>query len=159
CISLFMITGHAPRSTQISATARASSSRSSSQMIVTTSPSSTEKQTSTISAASFSRLSVAIAVAMSSHPFPAEQRKDVLREALDLVELVDGAESADEVVDAGVGERADPLGDVLRTADGPPVGQVQRLRELGVVLRDVLVERASRLLGRVADVHRHLVRD
>src|SRR5437867_3950614 len=97
CISLFMITGQAPRSTQTSATAAASSARSESQMIVTTSPSSTEKQTSTISAASFRRLSVSTAVAISHHSFPlcAEEGQDLVGEALDLAELVDGAEAAD----------------------------------------------------------------
>ena len=74
CISLFMITGQAPRSTQTSATARASSSRSSSQMIVTTSSSSTEKQTSTISAASSSRLLFSTTVAITHLTLSAENR-------------------------------------------------------------------------------------
>src|SRR5262245_4031743 len=158
--SLFMITGQAPRWTQTSATARASSSRSSSQMIVTTSPSSIEKQTSTISAASSSTLSVTTAVAIASpHSFGRELGKHFVREALDLAELVDRAEAADEVVDAGVGERANPLRDLLRRADGPPVRQVHRLRQLGVVLLDVIAEVAPRLFLGLADVHRHLIGD
>ena len=72
CVSLFMITGHAPRSTQTSATARASSSRSSSQMIVTTSPSSIEKHSSTTSAASFNRLLDSTTVAMRHLTLSAE---------------------------------------------------------------------------------------
>ena len=73
CISLFTITGQAPRSTQTSAIARASSSRSSSQTIVTTSPSSTEKHSSTTSAASSSNRSEATA-AMPHLTLSAENR-------------------------------------------------------------------------------------
>src|SRR5262245_24041638 len=160
CISLFMITGHAPRSTHTSATAWACSSLSSSQMIVTTSPSSTEKQTSTISAASFSR-SLPTVVAISHHPFSlgTELRKHLGGEPLHLVELVDGAEAADEVVDPCLGERPAALGDLLACPHRPPVGEVHRLGQLRVVLGDVVVERRPCLLLRVAEVHRDLVRD
>src|SRR5436190_5397109 len=158
CCSLFITTGEPPRSATTSATAAASAVCSSSQMIVTTSPSSTEKQTSTISAASSSRLLVSTTVAMQSpHSLCGEHGQHFPGEALDLRELIDGAKSADEVVDAGARERLDPLGDLLRGADRPPVRQVHRLGQLRVVLGDVVVEGAPGLLLRLADVHRHLV--
>ena len=59
----------------------------------------------------------------------------------------------------GLGERLDPVGDLVRRADRAPVRQVHRLRQLGVVLRDVVAEGRARLVLRVADVHRHLVGD
>ena len=64
--SLFMITGQAPRSTTTSATASACGRCSSSVMIVTTSSASTDMQTSTTSAASFNRVSSAIAMLLTS---------------------------------------------------------------------------------------------
>ena len=42
-----------------------------------------------------------------------------------------------------VGEGADPLGDLVGGADRPPVGEVHRLRQLGVVLGDVVAEGAA----------------
>ena len=60
CCSLFMITGHAPRSTQTSAIAAACSAWSSSQMIVTMSSGSTDMQTSTTSAASSFRVAATV---------------------------------------------------------------------------------------------------
>src|SRR5262249_30060537 len=158
--SLFMITGQAPRSTQTSATARASSSRSSSQMIVTTSSFSTEKHTSTISPASYNSLSVTTAVAIASpHLFGRELGQDLTGKTLDLAELVDRAEATDEVVNPCLGEAANPVANLLGRADRPPVREVHRLRELGVVLRDVLAEVVPRRVLRVGDVHRHLVGD
>ena len=45
----------------------------------------------------------------SPHSLVRELGQDVSREALDLTELVEGAEPADEVVDAGLGEGAEPV--------------------------------------------------
>src|SRR5579872_5251705 len=111
-------------------------------------------QTSTTSAAS---LRTASASAISPHLLCLELRQHVAREALDLPELVDRAEAADEVAHAAAVELPDPLGDVGGRADRPPVGEVHRLGELGVVLRDVVAEGGARLVERVADVHRDLV--
>src|SRR5207247_11206795 len=80
-------------------------------------------------------------------------------EALHLAELVKGAEAADEVVHPGRAELPEPVRHGLRGAGGTPVGQVHGLAELGVVAGDVLAEGGRGLLGRVADVHRDLVRD
>ena len=88
------------------------------------------------------QIAVSTTVAITHLTLSAENSgQDFLREPLDLRELVDRAEPADEVVDAGLGERPDPLGDLVRRADRAPVREVHRLRELGVVLGDVVVER------------------
>ena len=63
----------------------------------------------------------------SPHPLCGEHGQHFLREPLHLRELVDRAEPADEVVDAGLGERPDPLGDLIRGADRAPVRQIHRL--------------------------------
>src|SRR5256885_5429744 len=95
----------------------------------------------------------------SPHSLGGECGQDLLCEALDLPELVDRSEPADEVVDAAVGELAQPRADLLRSADGTPVREVHRLRQLRVVLRDVVVERGTGLVLGLTDVHRDLVRD
>src|SRR6202043_2499308 len=80
-------------------------------------------------------------------------------EALHLAELVEGTEAADKVIHPGRAEPAEPVRHGLRGTRRTPVGQVHGLAELGVVAGDVLAERAGRLPGRVADVHRDLVGD
>ena len=86
-----------------------------------------------------------------------EGRQDVSRQPLDLPELVERAEAADEVIDAGGGERAHPVRDVVRGAHRTPLADIHRLAQLGVVLADVGVDAGLCLLPAVGDVHRHLV--
>src|SRR3954469_1791206 len=158
CISLFITTGQAPRSMHTSATACASCECSSSVMTVTMSSFSTVMQTSATSSASF-RMLASSGIARLPHSFRFEHGQDLLCEALYLTKLIDRSEAADEVVDAPPVEFPHPLGDRLRRAHGTPVGEVHGQRQLGVVLRDVVVEVRARLLLGVADVHRHLVGD
>src|SRR5579863_911586 len=89
----------------------------------------------------------------------AKRREDLFRKTLDLGKLRHVTEATDEVVDTGRLERFEPLDDRVGVPDRSPVGKVDRLTELGVVVRDVAPERRARLLCRVPDVHRYLVRN
>src|SRR4051794_41131689 len=103
-------------------------------MIVTTSSGSTDMQTAVTSSASrrspgarfpFGSLMRNIlldSMRLSCHQYRdlcwrrytrrPEGRQNIARQPLDLPELVERAETADEIVDTCVGERAQPVGDV-----------------------------------------------
>src|SRR5829696_4448523 len=86
-----------------------------------------------------------------------EGRQDVSRQPLDLSELVERAEAADEVIDSSSGERAQPVRDVVRGAHRTPLADIHCLAQLRVVLADVGVDAGLCLLAAVRDVHGHLV--
>src|SRR5215218_3278844 len=93
----------------------------------------------------------------SDYPRRSEGRQDIARQPLDLSELVERAETADEVVDTRVGERAQPVPDVVRSTHRTPFADIHRLAQLGIVLADVGVDAGLRLLPAVGDVHGDLI--
>ena len=150
CVSLFMITGHAPRSAATSATTLArwacSSSRDDRDHVALL-----DRE-----AGVDDELRVLADLRVGRHPATspcrlpldsrlAERRQHVAREPLHLPELVERAEAADEVVDARRGERPEPLDDLLRRVrPGPSSSARVALRQLRVVLADVVPERGLR---------------
>ena len=123
CVSLFMITGQAPRSTQTSATARCLVGA------VVVADDRDDVALLDGEADVDDQRRVAQRVRRYRPPLPStspllalrvNRGSTSLREPLHLAELVDGAEAADEVVDARLGERPDPVRDLLRACRPAP---------------------------------------
>ena len=158
-VSLLATIGRPPRSATTAATISASGLRRSSVMIVTTSPSFTSSRYPP-RVRPTARICASVRGSEVMRPNLSRQgREHFGSEALHLAELVEGAEAADEAIYPRRAEPPEPVRHDLRGAGRSPVGQVHGLAELGIVAGDVLAERAGGLLGRVADVHRDLVRD